>query len=223
MLYKRGETTLSEPAMTLLDYERLRVAPVATDPFPHIVVPHFVPEPALPAVFGDLPRMTKRGSFPIASLALGPAAAALVGELEGPRFRAAIATRFGLDLDDAPTMVTLRGQSTERDGHIHCDSTAKRVTVLLYLNPEDESWGQHEGCLRLLRSRDLEDFAVEVPPVNGTLLVFPNSATAWHGHKTFIGQRFVIQLNYMTNDAAARSELRRHRLSAFVKRLTAAA
>ena len=209
--------------MFTLDYDRLRATTIATAPFPHVVVPHFVPESALPAVFGDLPRMAKRGSFPIASLSLGPQAAALIGELEGPRFRAAIAERFNLDLDDAPTMVTLRGQPTERDGHIHCDSTAKRVTVLLYLNPETAAWNQHEGCLRLLRSRDLEDFAVEVPPVNGTLLVFPNSAEAWHGHKTFVGPRTVVQLNYMTNDSAARSELRRHRLSAFVKRLTAAA
>ncbi len=209
--------------MFTLDYDRLQATAVATDPFPHIVVPHFVPETTLPAVFRDLPPIAKRGSFPIASLPLGPHAAALIGELEGPRFRAAIATRFGLDLDDAPTMVTLRGQSTERDGHIHCDSTAKRVTVLLYLNPDTAAWNQHEGCLRLLRSRDLDDAAVEVPPVNGTLLVFPNSAEAWHGHKPFIGQRYVVQLNYMTNDSAARSELRRHRLSAFVKRLTAAA
>lgn len=206
-----------------LDYQHLNETPVASDPFPHIVVPRFVPEAALATVFRDLPRLAKRGSFPISALALGPSAAGLVAELEGPRFRAAIAGRFGLDLDDAPTMVTLRGQSTERDGHIHCDSTAKRVTVLLYLNPDDGAWSTHEGCLRLLRSRDLEDFAVEVPPVNGTLLVFPNSVEAWHGHKTFIGQRYVVQLNYMTNSAAARSELRRHRLSAFVKRLTAAA
>jgi hypothetical protein len=71
-----------------------------------------------------------------------------------------------------------------------------------------------------LRSEtDLEDYAVEVPPVDGTLLVFPNSPTSWHGHKRFIGQRYVIQMNYMTTGARARSELRRHQLSAFMKRL----
>ena len=121
-------------------------------------------------------------------------------------------------------MLTLRAWTTERDGHIHCDSTAKRVTVLLYLNPSAGAWEQHEGCLRLLRGPDdLEDYAVEVPPVNGTLLVFPNSAHSWHGHRVFTGQRYSLQLNYMTTDAKARSELRRHRLSAFVKRLTRAA
>ena len=82
----------------------------------------------------------------------------------------------------------------------------------------------HEGCLRLLRDgTDIDNFAVEVPPVNGTLLVFPNGETTWHGHKQFVGPRYAIQLNYMTADGLARSEMRRHRLSALVKRWTRAA
>jgi hypothetical protein len=121
-------------------------------------------------------------------------------------------------------MLTVRGWTNERDGRIHCDSTAKRVTVLLYLNPDEGVFTQHEGCLRLLRGPDdLENFSVEVPPVNGTLLVFPNGPASWHGHKVFSGQRYSMQLNYMTTDQKARSELRRHRISAFVKRLLPAA
>lgn len=207
-----------------LDYARLAAAEVAADPFPHVVVSRFVPAGTLDAVVADLPALARRGSFPIGSLRLGSAAAALMAELEGPALRHAIAAKFGLDLDDAPTMLTLRGSATERDGHIHRDSAAKRVTVLLYLNPATAAWTRHEGCLRLLRqSNDLENFAVEVPPVDGTLLVFPNTANAWHGHRAFTGRRYVVQLNYMTTDSAARSELRRHRFSAFVKRLTQAA
>ncbi len=210
--------------MTLLDYPAFRATAVADDPFPHVVVPNFVPPDALRAVVGDLPPLGKRGSFPVAGLALGPVARSLMAELEGDRLRQEIAGKFGLDLADSPTMLTLRAWTTERDGQIHCDSTAKRVTVLLYLNPSSDAWGQHEGCLRLLRGPgDLEDYAVEVPPVNGTLLVFPNTAQSWHGHRVFTGQRYSLQLNYMTTDAKARSELRRHRLSAFVKRLTRAA
>jgi hypothetical protein len=213
-----------ECRMIELDYAALRATPVAKDPFPHIVVPDFVPPASLRAVLADLPPLGNRGSFPVDALALGRSAQALMGELEGPRLRQAIADRFGLDLTGSPIMVTLRGWTNDRDGYIHCDSTAKRVTVLLYLNPATEAWGQHDGCLRLLRGPgDLEDFAVEVPPVNGTLLVFPNGPTAWHGHKRFTGRRYSVQLNYMTTDAKARSELRRHRLSAFVKRLTRAA
>jgi hypothetical protein len=210
--------------MIELNYAALRATPVATDPFPHVVVRDFVAPEALHAVIADLPPMGRRGSFPLDALSLGPRAQALINELQGPRFREAIAACFSLDLAGAPTMVTLRGWTNERDGYIHCDSTAKRVTVLLYLNPQTGAWAQHEGCLRLLRGPgDLEDYAVEVPPVNGTLLVFPNAPHAWHGHKRFTGQRYSVQLNYMTTDAKARSELRRHRISAFMKRLTRAA
>ncbi len=191
--------------MIELDYARLTATPVATDPFPHTVVPGFVPPATLDAVLADLPPLGRRGSFPIDSVRLGPYAAALMTAMEGPLMRAAIERLFGLDLHDAPTMVTLRGWTSERDGRIHCDSLAKRVTVLLYLNRQTDAWSRQEGCL------------------NGTLLVFPNGPTTWHGHRQFVGQRYSVQLNYMTTDDKARSELRRHRISAFVKRLTRAA
>ena len=202
-----------------LDYAALDATPVATDPFDHVVVPHFVPADFLRQIRDDLPPMSNGGSYPPSSLRLGPAAASLVQQMEGPAFRGAIAAKFGLDLQDAPVMLTMRGRTREKDGRIHTDSTAKRVTILLYLNPQTEAWAKQDGCLRLLRSAtDLEDYAVEVPPVNGTLLVFPNGPTTWHGHRTFVGQRHAIQLNYMANDGRARSELRRHRFSAFMKR-----
>jgi hypothetical protein len=210
--------------MIELDYARLTGTPVATNPFPHVVVPDFVPPATLDAVLADLPPLGKRGSFPVDAVRLGANAAALMEAMEGPMLRAFIERLFDLDLGASPTMVTLRGWTGDRDGRIHCDSLAKRVTVLLYLNRETEAWNRREGCLRLLRGPDdLEDFVVEVPPVNGTLLVFPNGPTSWHGHRQFVGQRYSVQLNYMTTDDKARSEMRRHRISAFVKRLTRAA
>src|ERR1700712_3351309 len=210
--------------MIELDYARLTAMPVATDPFPHVVVPGFVPPASLDAVLADLPPLGKRGSFPIDSVRLGPNARALMEAMEGPLLRASIERLFGLDLAGSPTMVTLRGWTSERDGRIHCDSLAKRVTVLLYLNRETDAWKRQEGCLRLLRGpKGLEEFGVAGPPVNGTLLVFPNGPTTWHGHRQFVGPRYSVQLNYMANDGLARSEMRRHRLSALVKRLTRAA
>jgi hypothetical protein len=210
--------------MIELDYRELAATPVAAHPFPHVVVPGFVPPASLDAVLADLPPLARRGSFPIDAVSLGPHAAALMAAMEGPELRSAIERLFELDLRGSPTMVTLRGWTSERDGRIHCDSLAKRVTLLLYLNRQTDAWSRQEGCLRLLRGPDdLEDFAVEVPPVNGTLLVFPNGPTTWHGHRRFVGQRYSVQLNYMTTDDKARSEMRRHRISAFVKRLTRAA
>jgi hypothetical protein len=210
--------------MIALDYAKLDATPVARDPFAHVVVPDFVPPDGLRAVIHDMPPLDKRGSFPTDAVRLGPAAASLMHEMEGERLRGIIARKFDLDLTTAPTMLTLRGRTEAKDGRIHCDSTAKRVTVLLYLNQTTDAFARQDGCLRLLRGPgNLEDYVVEVPPVNGTLLIFPNGAESWHGHRSFTGRRYSVQLNYMTSDAKARSELRRHRLSAFVKKLTMAA
>ena len=204
----------------LLDYAALLAAPVSHDPFAHVVVQDFVRPQDLSRIHADLPDTGRGGSFPPGALRLGPAAQRLMAELEGPALKAVIARKFGLDLRDAPSMLTVRLATREKDGRIHTDSAAKRVTVLLYLNPPSAAFANQDGHLRLLRSAaDLEDYAVEVPPVSGTLLVFPNGPTAWHGHRTHVGSRHSIQLNYMTNDGRARAELRRHRLSAIVKGL----
>ena len=203
-----------------LDYASLQASRPATDPFPHVLVPRFVPLPTLSAVVDDLPPIPRSGSFPVGSLRLGPAARALARALEGQQLREIVAGLFALDLSCAPTMLTVRGRTDEQDGQIHCDSKSKRVTALLYLNREKGDWKDHQGCLRLLRGPEsLNDYAVEVTPVDGTLLVFPNGPTTWHGHKTFVGTRLSMQLNYMTTDTAAHWELLRHRTSAFLKRL----
>ncbi len=207
----------TQPAGNLLDYAALEAATVAGDPFPHLIVRGFVPPAALAAIHADIPKTGKGGSFPPEALALGPAAKALVRELEGDALKAAIGGKFGLDLADAPTMLTLRVACRAKDGQIHTDSAAKRVTVLLYLNPD--GFEAEGGCLRLLRGPDdLADYTVEVPPTRGTLLVFPNGPATWHGHLPYVGHRASIQLNYMAAGAAARRELRRHRLSALIKR-----
>ncbi len=203
----------------ILDYAALERTPVASIPFSHVVVPNFVPPAALARIYDQLPKLERGGSFPPESLPLGPDAAALMTELHGTELRSAIGAKFALDLDDSPTMLTMRLATREKDGQIHTDSDAKRVTVLLYLNPPSPAFAKQDGCLRLLRSAgDLEDYDVEVPPTEGTLLVFPNGPTTFHGHRPYVGPRHSIQLNYMMNDSRARSELRRHRLSALVKR-----
>lgn len=205
------------------DYDALRATPVSNDPYPHLVLRNFVPAETLKGVVADLPTLDRRGSFPPTSFKAGPMARAAMEELQGDALKNIVAEKFGLDLSDAPTMLTLRGRTESCDGKIHRDSVSKRVTILLYLNPGTAEWADHAGCLRLLRGPDdLEDYAVEVPPVDGTLLIFPNGPTAWHGHHPFTGRRYTIQLNYMTTGAKARTELMRHRVSAFVKRVTGA-
>lgn len=205
------------PDTPQLDLERFAATPLARDPFDHVIVPGFVPEAACDEIDEDFPRIDKGGSFPAESLTCGPRFVAFLEELEGEAVRRAVEAKFGIDLTGRPTMVTLRGQSRAKDGRIHTDSESKLITALIYMNP---AWDADGGRLRLLRdAKDVENFAVEVPPARGTLLMFRCASNAYHGHKPFIGTRRSIQLNWVTSAAVLKRELARHGLSAWTKRL----
>jgi hypothetical protein len=203
--------------MNELDLEAFRAAPLVLQPFPYLVLPGFIRPEARAALNADYPRIDDPGSFPVEDLTCGPAFASLVRTLTGPEVRAAFAEKFGVDLEGRPTMLTVRGRCGTRDGNIHTDAVSKILTVLIYLN---SGWLGPGGCLRLLRSAtDLDDVLVEVPPVDGTLVVFRRSDNSFHGHKPFIGPRRVVQLNWVTTRGTERYEILRHRASAWVKRL----
>ena len=111
----------------------------------------------------------------------------------------------------------MRGFLRGTDGSIHTDSETKIITVLLYLN---DAWVSEGGKLRILRNgTDLENFAAEVPPSNGTLLVFKRSDHSWHGHKPYKGQRRVVQMNWVTEQAVVDREQRRHSVSRLFKKI----
>jgi SM-20-related protein len=206
---------------SFLDLARLAATPLASDPYPYVVVPGFLGRAALEAVAADFPRIDRPGSFPVSELEFGPRFRALLGELEGPAMRAVCAEKFAIDLSDRPTMVTVRGRARRKDGRIHADSTTKLITVLIYMN---ETWEAPGGRLRLLRSRDnLADYVAEVPPDGGTLVAFKVTPHSWHGHEPIEGARRAIQLNWVTDDAVVRHEQTRHRFSARLKRLFAPA
>jgi hypothetical protein len=202
----------------ILDLTALRAAPVATEPFTFFIVPRFVKAGALDAIGRDFPKIAHPGSFPLPTLHCGPAFGALAEALTGRAMAEAAGAKLGMDLTEAPTMITVRGQSRAADGKIHTDSRTKLVTALIYMN---DAWESPRGRLRLVRSEtDLDDVIAEVPPEQGTLLVFKNAANAWHGFEPFAGPRRVIQLNWMTDASVVRREIARHRVSAFFKRLS---
>ncbi|MBL9010368.1 MAG: 2OG-Fe(II) oxygenase [Alphaproteobacteria bacterium] len=206
--------------MTVLDLDAFERTPVADKPFPYVVVPHFVTGEAFERALADYPKIGKPGSFPVFTQKPGPGLRAVLDALEGDDFREAVERKFGIDLSGKPTMTTLRSRARARDGQIHLDSKTKVVTVLVYLNRASDAFESHAGCLRILNGPDnLQNFAAEVPPVNGTLLVFPCVPNAWHGHESFEGERQVIQLNWVTGEDVVRREQRRHAVSAFFKSL----
>jgi hypothetical protein len=179
-----------------VDLARFRQIPLQRDPFDYVIVPDFIRPEARPALSEDFPVITGPGSYPVRQLRSGPAFAALLQDLHTAEVRQAFEEKFSLDLKPLPTVITVRGRSGPRDGHIHTDLPGKVITVLIYMN---SCWEGDGGRLRLLRSaRDLDDVITEVPPVDGTLLAFRRTDNSFHGHKPFIGERRVIQLNWVT-------------------------
>ena len=200
-----------------IDLDAFDAAPLTREPFTWAMVPGFVKPQALAAINADYPQVTHAGSFPLPTLDYGPAFADLIAAIQGPEFTAAVERKLGFDLTGRPTMVTARGQSSARDGQIHTDGISKLITVLIYMNSK---WESPVGRLRLLRGPDdLNDVIAEVPPDEGTLLVFINRPNAWHGFEAFEGPRRVIQLNWVTNGRVVWWEQTRHKISAFFKRL----
>lgn len=203
--------------VSLLDLAKFEATPLARDPYDFVVVENFVPPAMLEGVIADYPAVPGPGSHPPSELSIKGRFEALMRELDGPAFRAAVERKFDIDLSGRPTMYTVRGFTRATDGSIHTDSATKLITVLLYLNPQ---WAPAGGQLRILRNgTDLDDYVAEVPPNAGTLLVFKRCDHSWHGHKPFAGARKTIQMNWVTTQAVVDHEQGRHRFSTRMKKI----
>ena len=203
--------------MAHLDMQKLRDAAVAASPFSYTIVPGFLKPESLEIVSETYPQIEQGGSFPLDNLEANSALKEVIDELDGPEFEQAVADMFGVDLTGRPKMYSLRGYTRAKDGRIHTDSKDKIITVLLYLNKD---WPHEGGRLRLLRDgSNVDDFIAEVPPDNGTLLIFKRSDNSWHGHHPFEGPRRSLQMNWMTSDGSSGFHRLRHRVSATLKKL----
>ncbi len=212
-----GDKTAMMTVMALIDLARLRDSQLHRDPFDFVVVEDFLAADRADQLVEEFPAVPGHGSYPLSTLACSPLFTRLIEELEGDEMRAAIEKKFALDLAGRPTMITLRGYSDGKDGDIHTDSVTKLITVLIYMNRE---WSEAAGRLRLLRGADsLADYAAEVPPLAGTLIAFRRSDASFHGHEAHVGKRQSIQLNWVTDAAVVRREIRRHVWSARLKAL----
>lgn len=203
----------------MLDYQALKNTALNTAPYDYLVLEKFVEPSYFDNVSNDFPEIPGAGSFPPSQLQIKGAFKQLMEALDGPEFRKIISEKFQTNLDEYPTMYTVRGRCAPHNGQIHCDSASKIVTVLLYLN--DASWGEDGGRLRVLNSPDsLDDYAEEINPNWGTLLVFRCTKESWHGHKSYDGVRRVIQMNWVLSDDVVKKEQRRHSISAKLKKFT---
>lgn len=203
-----------------LNIDKLRATSLENKPFDYVIVPGFLSSESVSEIVATYPNISKGGSFPLDTVTIPDTLQGVIDELDGPAFEQAIEKKFNVSLRGKPKMYSLRGYCRRTDGKIHTDSKDKIVTVLLYLN---EAWSHETGKLRLLRrGDDLEDYAAEVPPDNGTLLIFRRSDKSFHGHGPFDGVRRSIQMNWMTSENRRTFHKLRHKLSAGLKKLAAA-
>jgi hypothetical protein len=202
---------------TYLNIAAFEAAPLRNQPFDHVILENVIAARHVNAILAAFPDVPGAGSHSPASLNIREPFAALLAELESDTFRHAIERKFDIDLAGKPTVTTIRGALRAGDGAVHTDSRSKLVTVLIYFNRD---WSATGGRLRLLRSPDPSDFAVEIPPEAGTLLAFRRGETSWHGHPRFIGPRRAVQMSYVRDGTIAVREERRHRLATSLKRIT---
>ena len=187
--------------MTRINLEALRQAELQTDPFDFLVVPDFISADALHEINADYPAIETAANHDLDNLAAGPAFNELMEELQGEAVAKAVGDLFDMDLVSLPTTVTVRKFCERTDGNIHTDHKSKVITVLVYFN---ESWEHEDGQLRMLRSKgDIEDYAAQVKPLGGTLLAFRRTDHSWHGHTRFVGERRMVQLNYLDQSPIA--------------------
>ena len=181
--------------MPLTNLNALRAARVETDPYDYLVVPGFLDALSLEQVNSDYPPIDSAANHTLESLTYGAAFEQLIQELQGAEFAAVLGKHFDMDLVSLPTTVTVRKFCERTDGNIHTDHKSKVITVLVYFN---ETWDNKAGQLRLLRSKDdIENYAAQVIPSGGSLLAFRRTDHSWHGHTQFVGERRMVQVNYL--------------------------
>jgi hypothetical protein len=200
----------------MLNFAKLAGAEFHREPFEYLLVDDVLGDDCKQGIVADFPLIEKKGSFPLSRLSYGSSFKELTDELLGPDFASAVAEKFGLDLSPYPTMITVRGWSDASDGQLHTDSKDKLITVLLYLNPE---WNTSEGRLRLLRSKNVDDYVAEVPPTMGSMVIFKRCERSWHGFRPYEGKRMSLQMNWVLSDSYLRKERLRHEVSSFMKGL----
>lgn len=206
--------------MAHLQLDKLKAAKLETSPYTYTIVPGFLTPATVSRINATYPKIDQGGSYPIESLDAGMAIKDVIDELDSPEFEQLIAEKFDVELAGRPKMYSLRAYTRAKDGQIHTDSKDKIITVLLYLN---ENWQQPGGRLRVLNNgKDVDNFAAEVPPDNGTMLIFKRADNSWHGHHPFDGPRRSLQMNWMTSEGSKGFHAIRHKISAAVKKLTAA-
>ena len=205
-------------ALSLINADAVREATLAREPYDYLLGSRFLREEAVDDLRRDFPAIEKPGYLTVDEVALKGRFKALVDELEGPELTEELSRRFGRDLHAFPRLTTIMKRSQPKYGAIHTDGPSKVMTMLVYMN---DTWEAGEGGrLRVLYDgQNFEPYAVEVPPVMGTVFAFLRGDKSWHGHQPFAGERKVVQVAWVTDADELARKKKRNRTAQFFKGL----
>ncbi len=208
--------TTTEQPFAILDEAAIAAAPLRREPYDYAFVDQAMPATLKDNVLADAPAIPHRGTYGIPNLRYGPRFAAVLADLQSPRFRRLVEQKFDMDLSGCfPTIVMMGNTSgAYNEGYSHPDSKHKILTVILGFSPE---WPYERGRLRVLRSNSREDCAFEFPPEFGKMLMFKVSDKSFHGFLPQKGKRMSLQFCWVDSKAYARKTYLRHAFSAFAK------
>ncbi|MFI4994196.1 MAG: 2OG-Fe(II) oxygenase [Hyphomicrobiales bacterium] len=200
----------------VIDIEAIRRAEVSREPYTHMLVDNVLNSEVVPALRADFPNITKPGFLTIDEVEMRGRFKQLIDELESPELSEVMSQRMGLDLHPFPRLTTIRKISQAKDGRPHTDGTAKVMTLLVYMN---DAWSDDgAGRLRVLYGPDgFEPYKLEVPPTMGTMFAFLRADNSWHGHPPFAGERRVVQVAWVKNEAELARKKKRNAMAQFFK------
>jgi hypothetical protein len=202
--------------LSLVNVEAVRSAPHSREPYDYFLGSGLLREEAVPDLRRDFPAIEKPGYLTADEVALKGRFKTLIEELESPEFTEVISQKWGRDMHPFPRLTTIMKRSQPKYGAIHTDGPSKVMTMLVYMN---DDWGADTGGrLRVLYDGEhFEPYAVEVPPVMGTVFGFLRSDRSWHGHRPFSGERKVVQIAWVRDEKELERKKSRNKMAQFFK------
>jgi SM-20-related protein len=205
-------------ALSVVNVDAVREAPRSREPYDFFLGSGILREEAIPELKRDFPDIDKPGYLTVDEVQLKGRFKTLIDELESPEFTEEISRKWGKDMHPYPRLTTIMKRSQPKYGSIHTDGPSKVMTMLVYMN---DDWGQDDGGrLRVLYDgQNYEPYAVEVPPVMGTVFGFLRADNSWHGHRPFAGERKVVQIAWVTDADELERKKKRNKTAQFFKSL----
>lgn len=138
------------------------------------------------------------GQHNTSTVGLSPQWRRFIECIESIIYRNSLEQCLGVDLKHDLFEVTLWRFGPGHFLDPHTDIAAKRVVHLFYFNEGwNPAWG---GCLRILRSRNIEDVVCEIPPDVSQSVILERSECSWHGvsalSKMAPMERKVLQVSF---------------------------